>query len=56
MIPFEELVAALERYKQRRLAAAGNSGPNKATSGKPGQAPRQQQMQVTELGDDLIHE
>lgn len=55
MIPFEELVAALERFKQRRLAAAANSGPNKATSGKPGQPPRQQ-MQVTELGDDLIHE
>lgn len=55
MIPFDELVAALERYKQRRLAtaaAAANSGPNKPVSGKAAQA--QQRQQITELGDDLL--
>lgn len=40
MIPFEEFVAVLERYRLRKQAAqaAGQAGPPKVSSGKPAQA------------------
>ncbi len=42
MIPFEEFVAVLERYKLRKQAAqaAGQAAPPKVSSGKPAPAAR----------------
>lgn len=58
MIPFEDLVTALERYKARKASTSGpapNQPASKAVSGKQAQQ-AQRQMSALDLGDDLISE
>jgi hypothetical protein len=54
MIPFEDLVASLERYKLRRQAAAANAPAGKPVSGKPAQGAAAQQFQLN--AEELLHE
>ncbi len=58
MIPFEELVASLERYKLRKLAAAGApvSPAGKATSGKQAQEVGRPQATADLRIDELLAE
>lgn len=52
MIPFEELVLALERYKQRKQAGAPATPAGQAVSGKQGQPAKQ--VPLSDLhADDL---
>jgi hypothetical protein len=57
MIPFDDLVAALERFKQRKQS--GGAAPTAPTSG-PTSGKQQagvRQVSLTDLAtDDLIHE
>lgn len=53
MIPFEELVSALERYKARKQAAAAAAPPAKVPSGKPAPAQRAA-VQNDDSGAELI--
>jgi hypothetical protein len=58
MIPFEDLVAALERYKARKAATSGpapNQPASRAVSGKQAQQ-AQRQVSSLDLGDDLLSE
>ena len=56
MIPFEDLVAALERFKARKAATSGAPAApaGKAVSGK--QAQQATRQSALELGEDLISE
>jgi hypothetical protein len=47
MIPFDDLVASLERYKLRKLAAAGAAPAGKPVSGKPAQPAAGQHISVS---------
>ncbi len=57
MIPFEDLVTALERFKQRKATPAPVPAPA-VTSGKAAVSGKQQMRQVslTDLGDALSEE
>lgn len=56
MIPFDDLVAALERFKARKAATSGAPAApaGKAVSGKAAQ--QAQHRSAIDLGDELISE